>query len=117
MHSALKVPLVRLIPCLFDVANLMPGFYAAWNVFGFVMILLFVPETKALSLEELDQVFSVPTRTHAAYQLRQVPYWLRKNILRQNVGPQEVLYPWEAVTGGRAEDLREISTEKGAQYT
>ena len=43
------------------------GWFAAWNVFGFVMSLLFVPETKALSLEELDQVFGVPTRTHAAY--------------------------------------------------
>ncbi|RPD73653.1 hypothetical protein L226DRAFT_571943 [Lentinus tigrinus ALCF2SS1-7] len=42
------------------------GWFAAWNVFGFVMSQLCVPETKALSLEELDQVFSVPTRTHAA---------------------------------------------------
>lgn len=31
------------------------GWYAAWNVIGFFAILLFVPETKALSLEELDQ--------------------------------------------------------------
>lgn len=31
------------------------GWYAGWNVIGFVLILLFVPETKALSLEELDQ--------------------------------------------------------------
>jgi hypothetical protein len=39
-----------------------------------VLILLFVPETKALTLEELDTVFSVPSKTHAAYGLRQVPY-------------------------------------------
>ncbi|QRV82699.1 Sugar (and other) transporter [Ceratobasidium sp. AG-Ba] len=31
------------------------GWYAAWNCVGWVLILLFVPETKALSLEELDQ--------------------------------------------------------------
>ena len=31
------------------------GWYAGWNIIGFVAILLFVPETKALSLEELDQ--------------------------------------------------------------
>jgi Sugar (and other) transporter len=31
------------------------GWYAGWNIVGFVAILLFVPETKALSLEELDQ--------------------------------------------------------------
>jgi MFS family permease len=31
------------------------GWYAAWNVIGWWLVLLFVPETKALSLEELDQ--------------------------------------------------------------
>ena len=31
------------------------GWYAAWNIVGFFAILLFVPETKALTLEELDQ--------------------------------------------------------------
>ncbi len=43
------------------------GWYAARNAVGFALILLFVPETKALSLGELDQVFSVPTGKHAAY--------------------------------------------------
>ncbi|KAG9082456.1 hypothetical protein FS749_006833 [Ceratobasidium sp. UAMH 11750] len=65
------------------------GWYAAWNCVGWVLILLFVPETKALSLEELDQVFSVPTRTHAAYQLREVPIWFRRNILRQKAVPRQ----------------------------
>jgi hypothetical protein len=31
------------------------GWYAGWNAIGFFLILLFVPETKALTLEELDQ--------------------------------------------------------------
>lgn len=31
------------------------GWYAAWNYIGWVAVLLAVPETKALSLEELDQ--------------------------------------------------------------
>ncbi|THH20783.1 hypothetical protein EW146_g643 [Bondarzewia mesenterica] len=31
------------------------GWYAGWDVIGFFLVLLFVPETKALSLEELDQ--------------------------------------------------------------
>lgn len=34
------------------------GWYAGWNIVGFVAVLLFLPETKGLSLEELDQVFS-----------------------------------------------------------
>ncbi|CAE6461948.1 Putative metabolite transport protein YwtG OS=Bacillus subtilis (strain 168) GN=ywtG PE=3 SV=1 [Rhizoctonia solani AG-1 IB] len=73
------------------------GWYAAWNAIGWVLILLFVPETKALSLEELDQVFSVPTRTHAAYQLREVPIWFKRNILRKDVQRQPKLYEHEEV--------------------
>lgn len=84
------------------------GWYAGWCLIGWVLVLCFLPEvsssprrpnhrrtarsltpassqTKALSLEELDQVFSVPTHHHATYQLRQVPYWFGKNILRKNV--------------------------------
>lgn len=44
--------------------------YAGWCLVGWVLVFLFVPETKALSLEELDIVFSVPTREHAAWQIR-----------------------------------------------
>ncbi|KAJ7036736.1 putative polyol transporter 6 [Mycena alexandri] len=50
-----------------------------------VLILLFVRETKGRTLEKLDQVFSVPMRDHAAYGLRQMPYGIRKFVLRQNV--------------------------------
>ncbi|KIM20111.1 hypothetical protein M408DRAFT_309162 [Serendipita vermifera MAFF 305830] len=39
------------------------GWYAAWNVIGFILILLFVPETKSLSLEELDAVFRIACLT------------------------------------------------------
>ena len=62
------------------------GWFAAWNVFGFVMALLFVPETRALSLEEIDQVFGVPTRTHAAYQVQSAVRWVCQCVLRQRVG-------------------------------
>lgn len=75
------------------------GWYAAWNVVGFVLILLFVPETKALSLEELDQVFSVPTRTHAAYQLKALPYNIKKYIFRMKVDPLPPLYEHEGGIG------------------
>jgi len=69
------------------------GWYAAWNCIGWVAVLLAVPETKALSLEELDQVFSVPTRTHARYQLREIPILFKKYILRKkNVVRQPPLY-------------------------
>jgi hypothetical protein len=50
-----------------------------------VLILLFVRETKSKTLEELDQVFAIPTEVHAAYGLRQIPYGVRKWILCQPV--------------------------------
>ena len=49
------------------------GWYAGWNIIGFFLVLLYVPETKALSLEELDQgpfsMLSVSSRigTHVSY--------------------------------------------------
>ena len=48
---------------------------------GFFLALLFVPETKALSLEELDSVFSVPTEKHARYQIRKLGWVIRKYFL------------------------------------
>ncbi|KAL0956130.1 hypothetical protein HGRIS_002296 [Hohenbuehelia grisea] len=73
------------------------GWYAAWNVFGFIIILLFVPETKALSLEELDQVFSVPTHVHASYQLKALPHNIKKYIFRMKVDPLPPLYEHESM--------------------
>jgi len=61
------------------------GWYAAWNIFGFVGVLLLLPETKARSLEELDAVFSVSTRKQIAHGLKEVPYFFNKYILRRNV--------------------------------
>ncbi|KAI5123855.1 hypothetical protein M0805_005672 [Coniferiporia weirii] len=83
------------------------AWYAGWNCIGFLLILLFVPETKALSLEELDQVFSVPTRIHAGYQIRALPHNIKKYIFRMKVDPLPPLYEHEgaktyAPTGGAA---------------
>ncbi len=75
------------------------AWFAAWNIFGFVATLLFVPETKALSLEELDQVFSVPTRTHASYQLKAAGRFFKKHLLRQRVGNMPPLYEREGAIG------------------
>ncbi|KAL1632495.1 hypothetical protein SLS56_003574 [Neofusicoccum ribis] len=81
------------------------GWYAAWNVVGFFLVLFFMPETKGKTLEELDQVFSVPTSKHAAYGARQIPYFFQRYILRQNVQP-EILYQVEDVhAAGDVEDL------------
>lgn len=61
------------------------GWYAAWNIVGWLLILLFVPETKSLSLEELDQVFNVPTHKQARYGLKSLTHAIDKYLFRRNV--------------------------------
>lgn len=68
------------------------GWYAAWCTILWVLVLLFMPETKALTLEELDQVFSVPTWKHSSYQLKSTMWHLRKWILRRKEEPLPPFY-------------------------
>ncbi|KAG1848848.1 hypothetical protein C8R48DRAFT_778779 [Suillus tomentosus] len=66
------------------------GWYATWCCILWVLVLLLVRETKDKTLEELDQVFSVPLGTHAAYGLRQIPYGFKKFVLFQNPVPEQL---------------------------
>jgi hypothetical protein len=50
------------------------AWYAGWCALLFVLILFFLPESKGFTLEELDQVFSVPTGVHAKYQLYNIKW-------------------------------------------
>jgi hypothetical protein len=53
------------------------------------MILLFVPETKQRSLEELDQVFAVPIRQFMTYQRTEVvPWFINKYALCAYPAPE-----------------------------
>ncbi|KAF1935431.1 hypothetical protein EJ02DRAFT_439248 [Clathrospora elynae] len=62
------------------------GFYAALNLIAWVMIFCFVRETKQLTLEELDQVFSVPTSSYLKYETTVwLPYFIKRHILRQKI--------------------------------
>ncbi|RSL49319.1 hypothetical protein CEP53_009202 [Fusarium sp. AF-6] len=61
------------------------GWYAAWCAVLWFLILLFVPETKALTLEELDQVFGVSTRKHASYQIKNAVWHFKKWVLRKDL--------------------------------
>lgn len=71
-------------------------FYAALNVTALVMIFLWVPETKQRTLEELDYVFAVPTRTHMRYQVtKALPWWIKRYVLRQKGAKLEPLYRFE----------------------
>ncbi|CAK4035009.1 MFS sugar transporter [Lecanosticta acicola] len=68
------------------------GWYAAWCMILWVLVLLFMPETKALTLEELDQVFSVPTWKHSRYQLRNAKWHFSRWVLRKKEEPLKPLY-------------------------
>ncbi|RDL38431.1 MFS general substrate transporter [Venustampulla echinocandica] len=76
-------------------------FYAGLNVIAFCMIFLWVPETKQRTLEELDYVFAVPTRTHMHYQLTQaLPWWVNRYVfLKRKTPGLQPLYQFDSPTG------------------
>ncbi|KAL4875852.1 hypothetical protein BJY04DRAFT_150573 [Aspergillus karnatakaensis] len=62
------------------------GFYAGLNLIAWFMIFCFVRETKQLTLEELDQVFSVPTKEFIGYESKVwLPYFIKRHIFRQKI--------------------------------
>ncbi|KAJ4311885.1 hypothetical protein N0V84_010205 [Fusarium piperis] len=69
------------------------GWCAAWCAVLLFLILLFVPEIKALTLEELDQVFGVSTRKHTRYQIKHAVWHFRKWVLRQDLEPPPSFTP------------------------
>jgi len=68
------------------------GWYATWCLIGWFLVLMFVPETKALTLEELDQIFSVPTHRHARYQIKNAAWHFRTWVMRQKLEPLPPFY-------------------------
>jgi hypothetical protein len=59
------------------------GWYAAWCLIGFVLILLFVPETRNLTLEQLDQVFEKRTGAHMRHGMNQFRYVVGRYLMRR----------------------------------
>ena len=50
------------------------------------MIFCYVRETKQITLEEIDQVFSVPTKDFLSYELKVwLPWFLRRYVLFQKI--------------------------------
>lgn len=60
------------------------AFYGVWNLVFEGLVYLFVPETKGRSLEELDQVFGVPTSARATYGVQRIWYFVQSYVLRRN---------------------------------
>ncbi|KAK2600648.1 hypothetical protein N8I77_010169 [Diaporthe amygdali] len=75
------------------------GFYAGLNLIAWFMIFCFVRETKQLTLEEIDQVFSVPTKSFISYELTiWLPYFIKRHILRQKIAkPPAIIEKEETV--------------------
>jgi sugar porter (SP) family MFS transporter len=68
------------------------AFYAGLNLIAWGMIFCFVRETKQLTLEEIDQVFSVPTSTYLNYETKiWLPYFLKRHIMRQKIAKPALL--------------------------
>ncbi|KAK5113653.1 hypothetical protein LTR62_003280 [Meristemomyces frigidus] len=65
------------------------GFYAGLNLIAWVMIFCFVRETKQLTLEEIDQVFQVPTSVYIKHELtKSTPYFIKRYFLFQKNTPK-----------------------------
>ncbi|KAK0270321.1 hypothetical protein LTR35_014120 [Friedmanniomyces endolithicus] len=87
------------------------GFYAALNLIAWGMIFCFVRETKQLTLEEIDQVFSVPTKEFLAYETGTwLPYFVRRYILRRKIAKPPPLIAWaaEETDGGNGKSEKEV---------
>ncbi|ORY63954.1 and other transporter-domain-containing protein [Pseudomassariella vexata] len=70
--------------------------YAGFNVVAFFMIFLWMPETKQRTLEELDYVFAVPTRTFITYNTtKAAPFWFKRYVLFQKGHTLEPLYHFD----------------------
>ncbi|KAK3683653.1 hypothetical protein B0T22DRAFT_519828 [Podospora appendiculata] len=67
------------------------GWYAGWNVVGFLFVLFLVPETKEKTLEELDGVFDVPLGRLVRYGVEQARYVWRGVILGRGRGEKPVV--------------------------
>ncbi|BFZ58126.1 hypothetical protein PYCC9005_005185 [Savitreella phatthalungensis] len=79
-------------------------FYAGTNLLALFLIFLFVPETKQLSMEELDFVFATPHRVFIRYQFKEaLPHWFKTKILRQRLPPLEPLFRRTSVASSQLE--------------
>ena len=80
------------------------GWYAAWNIVGFFAVLLFMPETKAKTLEELDAVFSVSLRKRMYFGWAQFLYFVRRYVF---MGGKNIDAPQEPIADEYLEHYQE----------
>ncbi|KAL1873866.1 hypothetical protein Daus18300_003738 [Diaporthe australafricana] len=72
--------------------------YAGFNLVACALIFLCVPETKQRTLEELDYVSAVPTRTFIDYQLKTwLPWFIKRHVCFNRGAKLEPLYHFDCV--------------------
>ncbi|GAA6064231.1 hypothetical protein JCM10212_000378 [Sporobolomyces blumeae] len=78
--------------------------FAGWNFILFFAVLLFVPETKGRSLEELDEVFGSSTWRLMKYGIATPGYQFKRVVLRRDIKRPD-LYDYD---GSEEKDRPEI---------
>ncbi|KAI1615704.1 MFS transporter [Exophiala viscosa] len=91
------------------------AFYAGLNLTAFCMIFLWLPETKQRTLEELDYIFAIPTRTFMKHQVGTVaPWWIKTYIFRRKIGPCPSLWSFDGHVDGDQEFVETIRRQSHA---
>ena len=70
------------------------GLFAGLNVVAFALAYLLVPETARIGLEELNEIFDVPTTMHIKYQIAMARWTFNHYIRRLDEEEPAPLYIW-----------------------
>ncbi|KAM5516494.1 hypothetical protein FOXYSP1_03445 [Fusarium oxysporum f. sp. phaseoli] len=99
--AGLLTILLPRINAVFEMAGTL-GFFAGLNIVAFVLIFVFVEETKQLTLEELDTVFNNPKSRFAHYQLtKRLPFLSKRYLLWKTDAERPLAYDEWAVEDGQ----------------
>ncbi|EMT66921.1 Putative polyol transporter 2 [Fusarium odoratissimum] len=99
--AGLLTILLPRINAVFEMAGTL-GFFAGLNIVAFVLIFVFVEETKQLTLEELDTVFNNPKSRFAHYQLtKRLPFLSKRYLLWKKDAERPLAYDEWAVEDGQ----------------
>ncbi|MCJ1355824.1 MAG: hypothetical protein MMC33_005816 [Icmadophila ericetorum] len=65
--------------------------FAGLNIPAWILVYIFVPETARRDLEELNEIFEVPTMDHLKYHIKVTQWWLKYSLLTLN--PDQAMRP------------------------
>ena len=91
--------------------------YRALDVLALCLVWLFVPGTvkKIATMEDMNHVFSLATRQHVRYQVKEVAPWcISHYILRRSDKELRSLYLWQQEIDAQR-DTRNTAEETGSE--